>query len=39
MYSFKGTSEESKDIYQLDIYKGCIFKNGKEVSALDKVIK
>jgi hypothetical protein len=28
-----------EDAYQLDIYKGCIFKNGKEVSALDKVIK
>lgn len=39
MYAFIGKSEDSKDIYQLDIYKGCIFKNGKEVSALDKVIK
>jgi hypothetical protein len=39
MYAFIGKSERSEDIYQLDIYQGCIFKNGKEVSALDKIIK
>ena len=28
-HHFRGCSDKTKDIYQLDIYKGCVYKNGK----------
>lgn len=39
MFAFQGDSKSSEDIYQIDIFHGKIFKNGKEISALDEKIK
>ena len=39
LYAFKGKSKSSNDIYQIDLFHGKIFKNGKEISALEPQIK
>lgn len=38
-HHFRGCSNKTKDIYQLDIYNGYVYKNGKELSCLDKCVK
>lgn len=35
-FSFSGKSQGGSDVYQIDLFQGRIYKNGKEISALDK---
>ena len=38
-FAFTGQSVQSDDVYQIDLMHGRIYKNGKEISALDPQIK
>lgn len=35
VFAFTGKSERGSDVYQIDLFLGRIYKNGKEISALD----